>query len=168
MNPYVLILIAVAAFASGWEVNGWRLHADFEADKAASWKTAKEDGDRRVAEVRKQEAEGRRSIAQINGDLQTNLTKREKELEKANRDLRSGFARLLGTPDCSKGGQPNALPDPAGTGRSNDGERGTELPDSFAGFFGAEAKRANGIVDKLSACQQTVTVYQKTCSQPPK
>ena len=164
MNPYVIILIAVAAFASGWEVNGWRLKSDYEAEAAATWKAAKQETDRRVAEVRKQEADSRRTLAQIGSDLQTNLTQREKDLEKARRDIRAGFDRVFGSANCTAA---TTLPDAAGAGRGDDGSGGSKLSDSFAGFFGAEAKRANGIVDKLTACQRTVAAYLKTCNKPP-
>ena len=160
MNPYVVVLVLVSCFFSGWQVNGWRLKYHYEQFTLKSINDAKEEFEKRVALVRTDERKTTENLEAVAKGLQTNLTDKEKELEKARASVRAGFQRLF---DVTSKQCPPILPSPAPTGRGDDAARDPGLLNKATDFFGGEAQRANKVVEKLLACQATVIEYQRLC-----
>jgi prophage endopeptidase len=152
----VAVIAALLGAGSGWFVT--RNHYETVlADKDLALAQAQARADSHAAFVQTQ---SQLAIAQIDQTYQEKLNEKDASHARDLAAVRSGALRLRDThAHCPAQVQPAS-----GAGRS-DAAAGVELSVEATEFLLSEARRADGVVDQLTACQAVIQADRKAVDQ---
>ena len=164
----VVVLIWVASLTAV----GWWQRSDGAAGERLAWQERDNEALRRANEtiVRLNEAardaEHRHAgiLAAVSTELQRRQDDGQTKLDAALAAVRAGTLKLRDPAGCGNSGRREAGQAGAGAGE-RDAAAGGELSGEATEFLFREGRRADAVVEQLTACQQVIIEDRRLCGQ---